>query len=115
MLTMLLAGLNERRREIAILRSVGARPLHVFGLLAAEAVMLTVLGALLGLALLYLSLAVAQPIVDARFGLYLSIGLPTTRDAVVLGLVVAAGFLAGAIPAYRAYRRSLADGLMIRT
>ncbi len=115
MLTMLLASLNERRREMAILRSVGARPLHVFGLFIVEATVLTVLGTLLGLALLYFALIVAQPIVDTRFGLYLSIGLPTARDLAVVVLVVFAGFVAGAFPAYRAYRQSLADGMIMRT
>ena len=115
MLTMLLAGLEARRREMAILRSVGGRPRHVFGLLVAEATALSGLGAVLGLALLYLALVVAQPVVDTRFGLYLSIGLPTARDLIVIGLVVLAGFLAGAVPAHRAYRQSLADGMMPRT
>ena len=115
MMTMLLASLNERRREMAILRSVGAQPLHVFALFAAEAAVLTVAGALLGLALLYVALAIAQPIVDARFGLFLSIGWPSPRDLAILGLVVVAGLLAGAIPATRAYRQSVADGMMVRT
>ncbi len=115
MLTMLLAGLNERRREMAILRSVGARPLHVFVLFVAEATVLAAVGTLFGLALLYVTLLVAQPIVDARFGLYLNIAPPTLRDLVLMGLVIAAGFLAGAVPAYRAYRNSLADGMIVRT
>jgi putative ABC transport system permease protein len=115
MATMLLANLNERRREMAILRSVGARPLHVFGMFVAEAMFLTGLGTVLGLLLLYLSLAVAQPIVDTRFGLYLSIGLPTGRDLALIGSVMAAGFVAGSIPAYQAYRQSLVDGIMVWT
>jgi putative ABC transport system permease protein len=115
MLTMVLAGLNERRREIAILRSVGARPLQVFGLFVFETTILTVFGSALGLVLLYALLVVAHSIMDARFGLYVAITWPTVRDVVVLGLVVVAGFVAGAIPAYRAYRQSLADGMMVRT
>ncbi|MDP2621060.1 MAG: ABC transporter permease [Hyphomicrobiales bacterium] len=115
MATMLLSTLNERRREMAILRSVGARPLQVFGLFALEATILTALGTLLGLALVYLSLAVAQPIVDARFGLYLPITWPTAWNMAVIGLVVLAGFIVGAVPAFRAYRRSLADGMIVRT
>lgn len=114
MLTMLLAGLDERRREMAILRSVGARPLHIFALLIAEAALLAALGVLLGLALLYLLLLVAQPIVDAQFGLFLPITPPTSRDAVIVGAVMGAAVLAGAIPAFRAYRRSLADGMTVR-
>ncbi|MDJ0935894.1 MAG: ABC transporter permease [Kiloniellales bacterium] len=115
MLTTLLAGLNERRREMAILRSVGARPRHVFALFVSEATILTTVGTLLGLALLYGSLLIARPIIDTRFGLYLSIAPPTARDLTIVALVVVAGFLAGAVPAYQAYRKSLADGMMVRT
>jgi putative ABC transport system permease protein len=115
MLTMLLASLNERRREMAILRSVGARPSHIFGLFLLEATFLTGMGTILGLVLLYLSLMIAQPIIDTRFGIYLSVGLPGARDLIIIGLVVLAGFLAGAIPAYRAYRQSLADGMIVRS
>ena len=68
-----------------------------------------------GTVALYGSLLVAQPVVDARFGLYLTIAPPTLRDLVLMVLVIAAGFLAGAVPAYRAYRNSLADGMIVRT
>jgi putative ABC transport system permease protein len=115
MLTMVLAGLNERRREMAILRSVGARPLQVFGLFVLETTILTVFGAVLGLGFLYALLAVAQSIMDERFGLYVAITWPTERDLLMLGVVVAAGFVSGTIPAYRACRQSLADGMMVRT
>lgn len=115
MLIMLLAGLSERRREMAILRSVGARPGHVFGLLVAEAMLLTVLGAVLGLVLLYAGLAVARPVVSAEFGLHIGLGWPTPRDASLLGLVLVGGLLAGAIPAWRASRQALADGMIVRS
>ncbi|MBL6942016.1 MAG: ABC transporter permease [Rhodospirillales bacterium] len=115
MLVMLLASLNERRREMAILRSVGARPYQVFGLFVAEALIMTGLGCLFGVILLNLSLVLAQPIIDARFGLFISIDLPSVRNLIILGLVIVAGFIAGAIPAYRAYRQSLADGMIVHT
>ena len=57
MLTAILTSLNERRREMAILRSVGARPWHIFGLLLAEAFSLALAGVALGLGLLYLGIA----------------------------------------------------------
>jgi putative ABC transport system permease protein len=114
MLTALLTSLNERRREMAILRSVGARPGHVFALIMGEAGFLTLLGVALGLGLLYLLLLVGRPLVEARFGIHLSIGGLSVYEAVLLGAVVLAGCLVGAIPAYRAYRLSLADGLSPR-
>ena len=115
MLTMLLASLNERRREMAILRSLGARPTHIFSLLIAEATILTGVGTVLGLGIVYLLLVAAQPIIESNFGLFIAITWPTPRDTAILALVVAAGFIAGAVPAYRAYRQSLADGMMVNT
>lgn len=115
MLTMLMAGLNERRREMAVLRSVGARPHHLFALLVAEATFLSAVGAGLGLALLYVVLAAVRPIVDLHYGLYLEIAAPSLRELAILGTVIMAGALAGIVPAIRAYRRSLADGMTVRT
>jgi len=115
MSTMLLSSLNERRREMAILRSVGARPSHVLGLLVTEAAVLTALGAVIGLAVLYGGLAMAQMAISEHFGLYLQVGLPSVREMQILGLVVCAGIIAGLIPGYRAYRQSLADGMIVRT
>jgi putative ABC transport system permease protein len=115
MVTMILTTLNERRREMAILRSVGARPTTILGLLATEAGLLTLAGVILGAILLYAALAVLQPYVDRAYGLYLSINPPTYREWITLSAIVLAGFLAGLIPAARAYRLSLADGMMVRT
>jgi putative ABC transport system permease protein len=115
MLTAVLATLNERRREMAILRSVGARPAHVFGLLLLEAVLLTALGALAGLLLMNGALAGLSGWLEARFGLYAAAGWPTIAEWRLLGLILAAGLVAGLVPAWLAYRRSVADGLTVRT
>jgi putative ABC transport system permease protein len=115
MVTMTLAGLNERRREMAILRSVGARPVHIFGLLVAEAGTLAALGAILGLACLYLALFLLQPWIVSRYGLYIPITPPVLRDWLILAAVVAVGLGAGFIPAWRGYRYSVADGMMVQT
>lgn len=115
MLTVILASLNERRREMAILRSVGAKPSHIFGLLMNEAGIFALLGVLIGVVLLYVLMIIAQPIIATQFGLFISITMLNARDLTVLAIIVAAGFLTGAVPAYRAYRFSLADGMTIRT
>lgn len=115
LLTTLLASLEERRREMAILRANGASPRTVMALLTAESSIIALGGALLGLVFLYGLLFALQPLLDSRYGLYLKIDAPGWRDGVILGLVVFAGSLAGLIPAWRAYRRSLADGMSIRS
>ncbi|MGI9492028.1 MAG: ABC transporter permease [Geminicoccaceae bacterium] len=115
MVTMVLATLNERRREMAILRSVGARPRTVLGLLVTEAGLLGLVGTVLGVILLYLALLIIRPVVDSEFGLYLEIDGLTSREWLFLGAIIVAGLLAGLLPALRAYRLSLADGMMVRT
>ncbi len=114
MLTAILTSLNERRREMAILRSVGARPWHIAGLLVLEALVLAMAGAALGLALLYGGIAVSQGWVQAQYGLYLPLALPSAYEWSLLAGILGAALLMGAVPAWRAYRQSLADGLSIR-
>lgn len=114
MLTAILTSLNERRREMAILRSAGARPWHIASLLIVEAFALALAGVLLGMALLYLCIALAQSYVQANYGLFLPLALPSRYEWTLLGAILAAALLMGALPAWRAYRQSLADGLSIR-
>lgn len=115
MLTALLTTLNERRREMAILRSVGARPRTVLGLLVLEAASLTMAGAMLGMALLYAAIAALRDLAASRHGLHLGMAPPGAAELLALGAIVSAGLLIGALPACLAYRRSLADGLTLRT
>lgn len=114
MMTNLLSSLNERRREMAILRSIGARPWQIAALLMSESLALTFAGLILGLALLYGGLLAAQPWIASQFGFYLSLGLPGPGDWLLMGAVLLAGLLAGLVPATKAYRQSLVDGLTPR-
>jgi len=114
MLTAILTSLNERRREMAILRSVGARPWHIAALLIIEAFGLALAGTLLGLALLYIGIAIAQSPLQSLYGLYLPLAWPSTYEWGLLGAILLAALLMGSVPAWRAYRQSLADGLSIR-
>ena len=114
MLVALLTGLNERRREMAVLRSVGARPLHVFALILGEAAFLTALGIALGVAALYLGLIAGQPWLESRLGLFVAVGWPSGGEMVLTALVAAAGVAIGLVPAWRSYRYSLADGMTLR-
>ncbi len=115
MVTMILTTLNERRREMAILRSVGATPVTILSLLVTEAGVLTFLGVALGTILLYAALIFLQPFIDRTYGLHIAIDPPTQSQLTVLAGIVIAGFIAGLLPALRAYRLSLADGMTVRT
>ena len=114
LIAVVLAGLNERRRELAVLRAVGAAPRHVLFVLAAEGGAVTLLGVTLGTLATAVSIALAGPWVQMRFGIGLKLSAPTVEQWLLLGAVVLAGFLASLVPGWRAYRLSLADGLSPR-
>ena len=107
-------SLNERRREMAILRSVGAGPGLIFALMIIEAVLLTVLGAAIGVATMYSLLFGFRPVIESHFGLYLPISPLSSAEQWYLCAIVGLSFILGAIPAWRAYRNTLSDGLTIR-
>jgi putative ABC transport system permease protein len=114
LVAVVLAGLNERRRELAVLRAVGAGPRHVLGLLAAEGALVTFSGALLGVALAVLGVLLAGPWLQAQFGIGLQLAAPTVEQGGLFAAVLVAGMLASLVPGWRAYRLSLADGLSPR-
>ncbi|HHI5410425.1 TPA: ABC transporter permease [Vibrio metoecus] len=114
MLSSLLTSLQERRREMSILRAMGARPQHVFALLVSEASVLTLLGIALGVSILYLLLAVTAPMIASQYGIQIVLTGLTPYEWQLLGSVQLAGMVIGFIPALRAYRQSLSDGMTIR-
>lgn len=114
MLVALLTSLNERRREMAILRAVGARPGHVFALILGEAAFITAAGIVIGLVALYAGLWLGGPWLETRVGLFIPWRWPSPHEIALMAMVAVAGVLIGLIPAYRSYRRSLADGMTIR-
>ena len=114
MLIALMTSINERRREMAILRSVGARPMHVFTLIVGESAMLTFAGIGLGVVLLYVLLIACQPLFLSRFGIHIAISGLSPYELTLMAFIGLAGIVIGIIPGYRTYRYSLADGMTIR-
>jgi putative ABC transport system permease protein len=114
MLAAILTSLNERRREMAILRSVGARPWQVFGLLVSEAGLLAAAGVAVGFGFTYLALLAIAPVAEDAFGIVVRLRPPGSYDVLVGCAVIVAALLMGTLPAWRAYRNALADGLTIR-
>lgn len=114
MSSMILSGLHARRREMAILRAMGAGPVTVMGLLMLEAILMSCVGTLLGVVLLYAGLFILQPWLDSTYGLFLPIDLLSVRETLILGAVLAASALVSLLPAARAYKMSLADGMTVK-
>ena len=114
LVAVILAGLNERRRELAILRAVGAGPRQVLALLALEGALVTAAGVLLGMAIGALALLTLGGWVQARLGIGLSLGPPSPAEWQWIAALLAGGWLASLVPGWRAYHLSLSDGLSPR-
>jgi len=114
MLISLSSSLNERRREMSIFRAVGASPFHIISLLVLESFLLTIAGICFGLVLVYGLVFISQPFIEQYFGLYVPIQELSLFEAVYLGVVLCGGLLIGFIPALKAYRNTLSDGMSIR-
>lgn len=111
LVAVILAGLNERRRELAILRSVGATLPQILALLLIEGLLLTLFGALFGFAMLSALSVLLAPLLENQLGLSLPLAWPSLRELSLLGLIVLTGGLSSLIPGIQAYRFALADGL----
>lgn len=113
-LISLYTSINERRREMAILRSLGAKASHIFILLIYESAILVSLGCLLGVCSLYGLLYTVKPWLESNFSVYLPVEGLSKTEVVYLGVIFVIGTLAGLIPAIKAYTNSLQDGLTIK-
>jgi putative ABC transport system permease protein len=114
LMATLLASLNERRRELAILRALGAGPDEIFLILTLEGLFVTTLGVLLGCALLAVGIFFGAPLLQAQFGIILPWRFFAPNEIILLLSIVATGLLASLVPGWRAWRMSLADGLTPR-
>jgi putative ABC transport system permease protein len=114
MIITILAALNERRREMAILRSIGAKPIQIFLLFSTEATIMALLGVLIGFCSLYGILFFIQPSIENLTGLYMEITAPKWNEIILMTSIIGVSIFASILPAFRAYRTSLSDGLMIR-
>jgi putative ABC transport system permease protein len=114
MLVSLYSSLDARRREMAILRSVGAGPGTIVSLLVLESGLLALIGCALGVGLVYAGLALGQGPIESRFGLHLAMRALGEREWTYLMVVMTAAIAIGFVPAYKAYRTSLVDGLTPR-
>lgn len=114
MVSSLLASLNERRREMSILRAVGASPSRITFLLVFESGLITFSGILIGLLLELGGFFILQTWLEEKFGFY-SVGpAVTSTDFIYMAATLGVGILAGLIPALTATRQALKDGLSIK-
>ena len=104
-------SMADRRREIAIMRALGARRSTVFSIILAESVILCFGGGIAGLILGHGLVFAAAPIVEARSGLLLNPFAFEPLELVLLPLLILLASLIGFVPGMTAYRTEVAETL----
>lgn len=115
LVSTILAALEGRRHELAILRAAGAGRLAIYRVIVGEGVCLIFIGVLLGLAVLFLAQWALAPLALSEWSLRLPESFLRWRELPALGALVLVGSLIGLLPAEKAFRNSLADGLTPRS
>jgi putative ABC transport system permease protein len=104
-------SMNERRREIAILRALGARRTTIFAAILLESASISALGMLAGFVVYGVIVSVVAQIMRAQTGVVID---PFKFSPVMLWApagLIALGALAGIVPAVKAYRTPVAENL----
>ena len=114
MTAIIFSSLNERRREMAIWRAMGASPKVVIGLLMLEALIISVMSIIVSTVMLFLTLYVLQPWIDNTYGILVNIEMLSVKDIYIFMLFIIAASLVSLIPAVRAYWFSINDGMTIK-
>ncbi len=104
-------SLNERRRDIAIMRALGAHRSRIFGMITLEAALISLFGAAFGIVLSKVLLLSLKGVVLERTGVELSAPIFNSGEIALILIVAAVGALVGIIPAINAYRTDVAKNL----
>ncbi|MEM6730907.1 MAG: ABC transporter permease, partial [Myxococcota bacterium] len=110
-----LSTVQERRREMALLRSVGASPFQVASIIMGEAILVAFSSVVFALAAVQLAGQLGGAALAARYGLRLSSNPLTIAELPWIGAFLLTAAIISLIPAVVSYRRSLSDGLLART
>lgn len=107
----LLVSLENRRRELAIFRAIGAKPYQLLRLVLFEALFISLIGIALGWLMLQIMILLSTDYFRTSWGVVTSIGLPTTHDLLSLLALVIVVLICACIPAIKAYRMALNEEL----
>jgi len=104
-------SMEQRRRQIAILRVMGCSQGRVFGLIVTESAVLGIAGAILGVLVSLVGARVVAGIMKERLGLAIDATMPLQAALMVVVAAIALAAAAGLIPAVMAYRTAVAKNL----
>jgi len=104
--------INERRREFAILRALGAQKRIVFSAIVLECAAISGLGTLMGYGIFFMIMSISSVIVRSQTGVVLDIWQFNTILVITPIVMIVLGALAGILPAIKAYSTDVATNIV---
>ncbi|MGB7345913.1 MAG: FtsX-like permease family protein [Pirellulaceae bacterium] len=104
-------SMNDRRRDIAVMRALGARRDTVTMIILCESLLIAVIGGLLGWLLAHVALLAMSGRIEDHTGVNIGLLTTSTYEIYVLPLVLVLAFIAGWLPAAAAYRTDVGSNL----
>lgn len=114
MLISIMTSLNERRREMAVLRALGASLKNVLGLILFETLLLSLMAITISSVVKVMLELLLGPWIQSNYGLYLQSPVFSFNEVLYLIIMLVSSLLISFIPAIRAMRSALKDGLSLR-
>jgi putative ABC transport system permease protein len=114
-------SMNERKRDIAVMRALGARRAQVMSVILFESVFIAFLGAITGFVVAHLLIFLFSTQIEAQTGVYIGLqfapAIPITMsfgiwpELLIIPALVILAILAGLFPAMSAYRTDVSKSL----
>tara|TARA_E500000081_G_scaffold147752_1_gene172382 strand:- start:532 stop:1953 length:1422 start_codon:yes stop_codon:yes gene_type:complete len=115
MIAMTIAGLNGRRREMAILRSVGASPTNIVSLLLVESIIISLISCAIGYILMIIIFSIGKDYLQNNYGIFINSFSIKNYDLQMVISIICAALIATIVPAIQIYKNTLRDGLNVRS
>jgi putative ABC transport system permease protein len=107
----LLSALREMRRDLALFRALGATRKTVMGLVVAEALIISLVGGILGLTLGHWLIGMGAHFIKVETGVGFTAGYMSMIDWLVIPGTALLGLLGGLVPGIQAYRLGVLENL----
>jgi len=114
MIAMTIAGLNSRRREMAILRSVGASPNNIVSLLLVESIIISLISCIVGYIIMIIIFTLGKDYLQNNYGIFIDGFSIKSYDLQIIIAIVCAALIATIVPSIQVYRNTLRDGLSVK-
>ena len=115
MIAMTIAGLSSRRREMAILRSVGASPVNIVSLLLVESIIISIVSCIVGYILMVVIFSLGKDYLQNNYGIFIDSFSIKNYDLQIVITIVFAALIATIVPAIQIYKNTVRDGLSVKS